>query len=167
MPQTDDNLQSAFTGESEACGRYLAFAKEAEKEGYSQIARLFRAAAAAEAVHAFRHLEARGALESTEKNLESAIAGEHYEFTKMYPEFIRQAEADGNTEARRAFSLASRVERIHHQLFENALTKLRAGVEFTEFDYYVCSYCGNTVAGPPPETCPVCGRPREQFTKVG
>jgi len=166
MSQTDENLEAAFAGESQANRRYLAFAQKAEEEGHPQIARLFKAAAAAETVHAMNHLQAMDAVKSTEENLRAAIDGEHYEFVQMYPEFVKQAEADENAKARESFSLANRVEKIHHQLYENALAKLRAGAQFTEFDYYVCGYCGNTVAGDPPAVCPVCGQPREWFKKV-
>lgn len=166
MSQTEENLQAAFAGESQAHRRYLAFAEQADQEGHAQIARLFRAAASAEAVHAGNHLGAMGTVGSTTENLQAAIHGEDYEFTKMYPEFIGQAEADDNPQARETFSLANRVEKVHHQLFQNALTKLRSGAQFTEFDFYVCGHCGNTVAGEPPAVCPVCGRPREQFKKV-
>ena len=166
MPQTEENLKAAFAGESQANRRYLAFAKKADEEGHSQIARLFRAAADAETVHALNHLRVLGEVKSTEDNLVVAIGGEQHEFTKMYPEFVKQAEAEGNKEARESFALANRVEKIHHQLYESARAKLRAGAELKESDYYVCQYCGNTVAGEPPAACPVCGRPKEWFKKV-
>ncbi len=166
MSQTEENLEAAFAGESQANRRYLAFARKAEEEGHAQIARLFEAAAAAETVHALNHLNVLGDIKSTEENLQAAVHGEHYEFTQMYPDFIKQAEAEGNSKARESFSLANRVEKIHHQLFTDASTKLGAAAKFSEFDYHVCQYCGNTVAGDPPAACPVCGQPREWFKKV-
>jgi len=166
MSQTEENLKAAFAGESQANRRYLAFAQKADEEGHAQIARLFKAAAAAETVHALNHLKVLGEVKSTEENLRAAIDGEHYEFTKIYPDFVRQAEVEENAEARETFSLANRVEKIHHQLYENALAKLQAAAQFTEFDYYVCQHCGNTVAAQAPAVCPVCGKPREWFKKV-
>jgi len=166
MSKTDENLQAAFAGESQANRRYLAFAKKAEEEGYPQIAKLFRAAAAAETIHAHNYLKVMGVVGSTEVNLKAAIAGEHEEFTRMYPEFIKQADAEGAKEAREFMSYASMVEKTHHQLLQSALAKLRADAKFADYDYYICSYCGQTVAGEPLEVCPTCGRPREWFRKV-
>jgi len=161
-----ENLKAAFAGESQANRRYLAFAKKAEEEGHPQIARLFQAVAAAETVHALNDLKVLGEVKGTADNLEAAINGEFREFTKMYPEFVKQAEADGDAPARESFAYASRVEKVHHQLFENTLAKLRAGAQFAEFDYYVCQYCGNTVTSSAPTACPVCGKPQDWFKKV-
>ena len=167
MGDTQQNVQAAFAGESQANRRYLFFADRAEKEGYPRIARLFQAAVAAETVHARNHLENIGGIGSTEGNLETAIKGENYEFTKMYPDFIEQAKADNSQRALVAFVYANEVEKIHHRLFVEALDALKAGQKLKDEPYFVCQVCGNTVAGKAPEKCPICGSPRNQFRRVG
>ncbi len=162
MKLTEENLQTAFAGESQANRKYLAFAKQADKEGFAQVARLFRAAAAAETIHAHAHLRAMQGVGTTADNLKAAVAGETYEFEKMYPEMIRQAEADGHKAALRSFSYANEVEKIHAALYRQALDSL-GGKE--EYDYYVCSVCGHTHEKEAPEKCPVCGAKRGAFTK--
>ena len=127
MGNTKENLQEAFAGESQANRRYLFFADKAEKEGHSQIARLFRAAAEAETVHARNHLEAMDGVKSTKDNLKTAVSGEHYEFTKMYPGFIEQAKSENNTKAEISFIHANAVEKIHHSLYQKALEAIGAG----------------------------------------
>ncbi|MGB9838860.1 rubrerythrin family protein [Methanothermobacter sp.] len=160
---TMDNLKEAFAGESQANRKYLAFARKADEEGYHQVAKLFRAAAEAETVHAMNHLEAMEAINSTEENLREAIAGETAEFKEMYPGFIEEAEAEGEEQARWSFDVANKVEKIHAELYQNALDNLGRNVEV---DYYVCSWCGNTVEGEAPERCPICGAPRKEFRKI-
>ena len=166
MSNTSENLQEAFAGESQANRRYLFFAEKAEKEGYPQTARLFRAAAEAETVHARNHLEATGDIKSTKDNLATAISGENYEFTKMYPPFIEQAKSENNKKAEISFTRANTVEKIHHSLYQKALEVLEAGQELKDEPYFVCQVCGNTVAGEAPEKCPICGRPRSMFKRV-
>jgi len=166
MSSTQENLQSAFAGESQANRRYLFFAEKAEKEGHPQIARLFRAGAEAETVHARNHLEAMGGIGSTKDNLKEAIQGENYEFTKMYPGFIEQAESDNNKRARITFGYANEVEKIHHGLYQKALEALEAGQQLKDEPYFVCPVCGYTVAGEAPERCPVCGTPGNRFKSV-
>jgi rubrerythrin len=166
MSSTQGNLREAFAGESQASRRYLFFAEKAEREGHPQIARLFRAAAEAETVHARNHLEAMGGIGTTRDNLEAAIKGENYEFTKMYPGFIEQAKSEGNKRAEITFSYANKVERVHHQLYQKALELLEAGQKLKDEPYFVCQVCGNTVAGEAPERCPVCGAPKSKFKKV-
>jgi len=166
MGSTQENLGSAFAGESQASRRYLCFADKAEKEGQPQIARLFRAAAEAETVHARNHLEVMGGIGSTRDNLEEAIGGEHYEFTEMYPGFIEQAEAEDNKRARVSFGYANEVEKIHHGLYHEALEALEGGKQLEDEPFFVCQVCGNTVAGEAPERCPVCGAPRSKFKQV-
>lgn len=156
------NLKEAFVGESQANRKYLAFAKKAEEEGYHQIAKLFRAAAA-ETVHALNHLEAMGAIKTTEENLKEAIDGETHEFEEMYPSFIEEAKKEGEKQAAWSFDVANKVEMIHKQLYEKALENLG---ENEEVDYYVCNWCGNTVENEPPEKCPICGAPKEEFKKI-
>jgi rubrerythrin len=163
---TDDNLMAAFAGESQANRKYLAFAKKAETEGLKQIAKLFRAAAAAETVHALAHLWVAGHVKDTIANLQAAIEGEHYEFTTMYPEFIAAAIAEGKKGAQASFQKANAVEQTHHALYSEALEAAKTGKDLPEADLYVCDICGHTVAGEPPNICPVCGARREKFTKV-
>jgi len=166
MSKTMDNLSNAFAGESQANRRYLFFAAKAEKEGHSQIARLFRAVAEAETVHARSHLTAIGGIKTTAENLKTAVEGENYEFTEMYPNFIAQAKAEGNTQAAIIFNGANKVEEIHHGLYQQALKALESGEKLKDEPYYVCQVCGNTVAGEAPEKCPICGAPRSKFKRV-
>jgi len=166
MSSTQENLQEAFAGESQASRRYLFFAEKAESEGHPQIARLFRAAAEAETVHAGNHLKAMGGIGSTRDNLEAAISGESYEFTKMYPGFIEQAKSENNKRAEITFRYANEVEKIHHQLYQKALELLEAGKELKAEPYFICPVCGYTVAGEAPEKCPVCGAPKSKFKRV-
>jgi len=160
---TSDNLKEAFAGESQANRKYLAFAKKADEEGYHQVARLFRAAAAAETVHAHNHLTVLNGINSTEENLKEAIAGEVEEFKEMYPSFIKESEEEGNEAATWSFDVANKVEEIHAGLYENALASLGENVETI---YYVCNFCGNTVEKEAPNICPICGAPKKEFMKV-
>jgi len=166
MSNTTDNLKAAFAGESQANRKYLFFADKAEEEGLKQVARLFRAAADAETVHARAHLRVLGGVRSTRENLQAAIEGEGYEFTKMYPEFIRQAESEGNVAAKRSFELANQVEKIHHELYSKVFAAVRDGKSPAEQAVYVCQVCGMTVEGEPPDKCPVCGSPKKQFKRI-
>jgi rubrerythrin len=166
MSNTQENLKAAFAGESQANRRYLFFADKAEKEVHPQIARLFRAAAEAETVHARNHLEAMDGIKSTRDNLGVAVEGEHHEFTEMYPSFIEKAKAEGNDKAQVSFDYANKVEKIHHGLYQKALKALEAGQKLKDEPYFVCQVCGNTVAGEAPERCPICGAPRKMFKRV-
>lgn len=166
MDATTKNLEAAFAGESQANRKYLFFADKAEEEGHKQVARLFRAAAEAETVHARNHLKVLGGIKSTRENLQAAIGGEHYEFTKMYPDFIKQAEAEGDAKAVDTFDLANKVEKIHHSLYEAALKMLEKGQTVAEKSFYVCQHCGNTVEGAAPEKCPICGAPKRMFKLI-
>lgn len=166
MSQTDDNLQAAFAGESQASRKYLYFAEKAGEEGHKQIARLFRGASDAETVHARNHLNVLHGIKSTTDNLKAAIGGEHYEFTTMYPDFMKQAGAEGNKDANNSFYLANAVEKIHHSLYQAALAMLEKGQEMPDKPIYVCQHCGNTVEGEPPDKCPICGRPKNMFKLI-
>jgi len=164
MSKTKENLKEAFAGESQANRKYLAFAKQAEKEGYSQVAKLFRAAAEAETVHAHAHLRALGGIGTTAENLEAAVSGETFEFKEMYPEMIETAKKEGDKNAERTFSFANDVEKVHAGLYRKALENLGSN---EEVDYYVCSVCGYTCENEPPDKCPVCGAKATAFSKVG
>ena len=166
MGNTNENLKDAFAGESQANRKYLFFAEKADKEGQKQIARLFRAAVDAETVHAKYHLRVLGGIGSTKDNLNVAIGGEHYEFTQMYPEFIKQAEAENNTQAKTGFDWANQVEQIHHRLYEKALKSLEGDEALKDEPYFICQGCGNTVEGEAPEVCPICGAPKSMFKRV-
>ncbi len=163
MGKTEKNLADAFAGESQANRKYLAFAKKAEAEGYKQVARLFRAAAEAETVHAHNHLKEMGGIKSTKENLEEAINGESYEFQKMYPRMIEDANAEANKGALRTFNYANDVEKIHAALYQKALDNLGKNAEA---DYYVCQVCGYTAEGEAPDECPVCKAKKQAFKKV-
>jgi rubrerythrin len=165
LTKTDENLKAAFAGESQANRLYLAFAKKAEEEGYTQAAKLFKAAAEAETIHALNHVNITGQVKSTIDNLGTAISGETYEFKKMYPEFLAEAKQEGNKQAAWSFDVANKVEQIHASLFQKAIDAMKTKKEHEKVDYYVCGVCGNTVEGTPPETCPICGAPREKFFK--
>jgi rubrerythrin len=163
MAKTEKNLQDAFAGESQANRKYLAFAKKAEEEEYKQIAKLFRAAADAETVHALNHLRELGGIKSTKENLQEAIGGETYEFESMYPQMIREAEEEGKKRALISFNFANEVEKIHADLYKKALEAIGKN---PEVDYHVCQVCGNTVEGEPPDKCPVCGALKKMFKKI-
>jgi rubrerythrin len=153
----------AFAGESQANRKYLAFAAKADKEGYPQVARLFRAAAEAETIHAHNHLRALKGVKSTKENLQEAIGGEAHEFKEMYPGMIAAAKDAGNKDAERTFNFANEVEKIHHALFEKGLKTME---EKKLVDMYVCPVCGYTVEEAPPEQCPVCGAKGKVFKKI-
>ncbi|NLF39773.1 rubrerythrin family protein [bacterium] len=162
---TAQNLQDAFAGESQANRKYLAFAKRAEAEGFKQVAKLFRAAAEAETVHAHAHLRVMGGIKATAENLQTAIEGEGYEFKEMYPGFLREAEAENNAAATVSFRNALAVEEIHHCLYMGALKSVQSGKDLAAAPIYVCQVCGNTVSGHAPETCPVC-KAVDKFVEV-
>lgn len=165
MAKTDENLKSAFAGESQANRRYLAFAKKAEEEGFTQASKLFKAAAEAETIHALNHVRISGEVKSTMDNLNAAVSGETHEFKKMYPEFISVAKEENNRQAAWSFEVANKVEQIHAGLFQKAIDAMKAKNEMAEIDYYVCSVCGNTVEGSAPDRCPICGAPKDKFFK--
>ncbi len=163
---TTDNLQDAFAGESQANRKYLAFAKKADEDGLPQVAKLFRAAAEAETVHAHAHLRVLGGIKTTTENLEEAIAGEGHEFKDMYPGFLALAQEEGNKPAEFSFKNALAVEEIHYSLYSKALEAVKGGGDLPETSIYVCSVCGNTVEGAAPDACPVCNVPAAKFSEV-
>jgi rubrerythrin len=166
MSRSIEKLKAAFAGESQANRRYLGYAKKADEEGLTQIGKLFRAAAAAETVHALNHLRIAGEIGLTLSNLDEAISGETFEFTEMYPEYIEIAKEEKNKQAEWSFNVANQVEQIHAKLFKKAQTRLQNEEEPEEVDYYVCKVCGNTVESSPSENCPICAAPSTQFFKV-
>lgn len=160
---TMENLQNAFAGESQANRKYLAFAKKADGEGFKQVAKLFRAAAEAETVHAHNHLRVIGGIRGTKENIQEAIGGETYEFTKMYPLMIEEAKKEGNKQAQQSFEFANKVENIHANLYQKAMDNLGNN---ESVDYYVCQACGNTIEDNAPDKCPICGASSSVFTKI-
>ena len=164
MSKTTDNLKAAFAGESQANRKYLAFAKKAEAEGYTQIAKLFRAAAHAETIHAHNHLRELGEIKDTAENLKAAIAGENYEVVTMYPQFMEDAKLEDMKKALTSFKWAYEVEKVHEALYRKALENM--GKDGAEVTYYVCPFCGYTHEGPFDGKCPVCGTPGSKFEKM-
>jgi rubrerythrin len=162
---TLDNLAEAFAGESQANQKYRAFAKQAEQDGFPNVARLFRTTAEAERIHAEGHLRSLDGVGSTAKNLQSAIAGETYEFTTMYPPMLQQAGQDGH-KAKRMFGYAVQAEQIHAQLYAIALAAVESGADLTEAEFYLCPVCGHIEFGKPPQACPICGAKGEKYVKV-
>ena len=164
---TKDNLADAFAGESQANRKYLAFARQAEVDGFPQVAKLFRAAAHAETVHAHAHLRAMGGIHTTVENLQVAIDGEGFEFTKMYPPYLEEAQREGDRLAEISFRNALAVEEIHHTLYSKALAAVQSGSDLAARPVYVCEICGNTVYDEAPDRCPVCQVPKDRFTLIG
>lgn len=161
---TENNLKEAFAGESQANRKYLAFAKKADEDGYPGVAKLFRAAAEAETIHAHAHLKVLGEIKDTATNLKEAVSGETAEFVSMYPKMIEEAKADGNQAAQRTFHLANEAEKVHARLYQAALDNLESK---TDTDYYICSICGNLHEGSAPDKCSICGAPASKFINVG
>jgi len=165
MATTEENLKDAFAGESQANRKYLAFAKQAEKDGFPNIARLFRTTAEAETLHAEGHLAALGGINSTAENLQAAIDGETYEYQQMYPPMLEQAQADGH-KAKRMFGYAVEAEAVHAKLYTLALEAARKGADLSETQFYLCPVCGHIEFGTPPDSCPICKAKGEKFIQV-
>ena len=163
---TAENLQDAFAGESQANRKYLAFAKKADDDGMPGVARLFRAAGAAETVHAHAHLRAMGGIKDVASNLAEAVSGEAHEFKEMYPDFVKEAEAEGNNAAAMSFRFAMAVEEIHHGFYSEALETVQGGNDISVVSMSVCPICGNTFKGDGPAKCPICGTAKTKFFDV-
>lgn len=162
MPTTPENLATAFAGESQANRKYLAFAAQAEKDGFPNVAKLFRTTAEAETIHATGHLRALNGIRETLKNLEEAIAGETYEYKEMYPPMLQQAEADGH-KAKKMFAWAIEAEAVHAELYQRALEAVRQGKDLAEDNFYLCPICGHIEFGQPDGPCPICGLPAAKY----
>ncbi|NJE55456.1 rubrerythrin family protein [Thermococcus sp. 21S9] len=156
-------LEDAFAGESMAHMKYLIFAEQAEKEGFPKVAKLFRAIAYAEFVHAKNHFIALGKLGKTEENLKEAIAGETFEVKEMYPVYKNSAEFQGENEAVRSTHYALEAEKLHAELYEKAKETVAKGEDIEVKKVYICPVCGYTAVDEAPERCPVCGLPGEKF----
>ncbi|EKE25211.1 MAG: rubrerythrin [uncultured bacterium] len=166
MSKTTEGLKAAFAGESQANRKYLAFAKVAEAEGKINLAKLFRAVAEGETIHALKHLNTLGEVKNSTENVKTALAGETYEIEKMYPEFIVAAQDEGEKAAEISFTGANEVEKVHQAQFKAALAKVEAGEDIDEKEYHVCSVCGNLFDGELPDNCPICKVPKEKFIKM-
>lgn len=164
--KTDDDLQAAFAGESQANRKYTAFSGKAEQEGFPQVAKLFKAVSEAETVHALNHLRTMKGVKSTLDNLHTALDGEVYEHTKMYPEFIKDADSENRSDGKRTFNYANQVEKIHAELYQEAINAIKSGKDIQSSEYYICQTCGYTAKGEAPDICPVCGSMKQQFKKT-
>ena len=162
---TYENLKTAFAGESQANRKYLAFAKKAEQEKLAMVSRLYKAIAAAETIHALKHLEIMNGIGSTLDNLKEAAKGEHYEFTDMYPGFIAEAEQEGNKKARLAFHMANEAEKAHHALYLKALQAVEQSQDYPAEGFVLCPVCGYVHENEAPDKCPICGAPGSRFEK--
>ena len=165
MASTKENLETAFAGESQAFQKYTNFADKADKDGFPNVARLFRTAAQAERIHAGGHLSALEVVGSTVENLKAAIEGETYEYTEMYPPMLEQALSDGHA-AKRMFGMAVKAEEVHAQLYRKALEAVEQGNDLTETEFYLCPVCGHIEFGSAPDMCPICGTPAKMFTQI-
>lgn len=166
MSTTHGNLEQAFSGESQASRKYKYFAEQAEKEGLQYIAHLFRAASEAETVHARNHFKVIHGIKSSKENLHGAIEGELHEYLSMYPEFIKQANEEGNERARYSFYMANKVEQVHHDLYKAAVHMLEKNQVIVDKPIYVCQVCGNTVENAAPDQCAICGAPKKSFKLI-
>ena len=165
MPSTEDNLKEAFAGESQANRKYLAFAQQAEKDGFANVAKLFRTAAEAETIHAMGHFNAMGGVGTTAENLQAAVDGETYEYTEMYPPMLAKAEGEGH-KAKRMFGYAVKAEEVHAELYTLALKVVKQGKDLDVSDIYLCPICGHIEFGNAPGPCPICGTKGEKFIQV-
>jgi len=164
MSKTQEDLKAAFAGEAQANRKYLAFAKAAEKEGKANLAKLFRAVAEGETIHALKHFESLGEVKDSKENVKAALAGETYEIESMYPAFIADAQSEGEKAAEISFFRANEVEKTHQREFTAALEQVEKGSDIAEQKYYVCQVCGQLELGEAPENCPICKAPKASFT---
>ncbi len=164
--QTSKNLKEAFAGESQANRRYIAFSQKAAQDGLPNVARLFRAVAESETIHALNHLKAAGGLKSTLENIKEAWKGEKEEYTSMYPMFMDQAKRDANNEALKTFFWANEAEKVHGEFYERALKAVEKGGDVEVGELYICGKCGYTVESKVPDKCPICGAGKEMFQLV-
>jgi rubrerythrin len=163
---TVENVKAAYSGESQANRKYLAFSDKAAEEGFKNVATLFKAASEAEAIHAKKLLRVLGAVGTTQNNLKESIAGETHEFTEMYPGFIKVAEGEKKSDAVLAFTHAMKAEQVHANLYEKALALLQGGNDMGREKVFLCPVCGNIELGKAPEKCPICGVFGKQFREI-
>lgn len=161
--KTNQNLMDAFAGESQANRKYLAFARKAEKDGFKNVARIFKAIAEAETIHALKHFEIAGKIGDTLANLESAAQGEQYEFSTMYPEFIDTAKQEDSKKALQSFEYANAAEKVHGGIFKDLKEKVASGSDAEDRDVYLCPVCGWVGMDPVPDKCPICNTAKKTF----
>jgi len=164
-PNTTENLKTAFAGESQANRKYLAFARKADQDGFPRVARLFRAAAEAETIHALGHMQSLGMVGPTAENLRAAVAGETYEYKEMYPPMLDAAQKEGHR-AKTMFAFALKAEEVHAGLYARALDAVGAGRDIEAAEVYLCPVCGHLELGKPGAKCPICGLPAEKYKRV-
>ncbi len=163
--KTKENLMAAFAGESQANRKYLAFSRKAEKEGFKNVARIFHAIAEAETIHALKHFEIAGKVGETLDNLKAAAEGENYEFTEMYPEFIKAAEEEGDKKALQTFEYANAAEKVHGGIFNDLKAAVARGEDVEDKGVELCPVCGWVGMEPIPDKCPICNTARKAFQK--
>ncbi|HJJ98632.1 MAG TPA: rubrerythrin family protein [Methanocorpusculum sp.] len=159
-------IADAFAGESQANRKYKSFSKAAADEGYEHVAKLFRAASAAEEIHARHLLRVGGYIGTTVANLEASMAGELHETNEMYPSFIKVAKEEGHQDAFITFEHAMKAEAVHANLYSQALKAVKAGRDFEVKTVYLCPVCGNIEINKTPDRCPICGIPGSSFKIV-
>ena len=163
---TEENLKEAFAGESQANRKYASFAEQADSEGFKNVARLYRAASEAEAIHARRLLRVMGNVGPTAENLKKSVEGETYEYTSMYPEFIKHAESEKKSEAIIAFTYAMKAEEVHAGLYKRALDAVQGKRDMVVGTVSICTICGNIMFGEPPDKCPICSAFKKKFQEI-
>jgi rubrerythrin len=162
---TQNNLQAAFAGESQAHLRYLVYADVAEREGLANVARLFRAASFSEQIHATNHLRALGGVATTAKNLGVVLGGENFEIEEMYPAYIQVATLQDEKAPLTSMQRAFEAEKVHSKLYTHAKEAIEAKKDVALKEVYVCEVCGYTMEGEAPERCPICGAVHTRFRK--
>ena len=162
---TEENIKSAFAGESQAHMKYLIFAKKAEEEGFSNVARLFKAIAFAEQVHATNHLKVLGGINSSAQNLQTAIDGETFEVDEMYPAYKEVAKLQEEKGAVRSTDWALQAEKIHAAMYQKAQQSVEDSKDIELKEVFICELCGYTLEGEAPDRCPICGAPKQKFRK--
>lgn len=163
---TKENAMDAFAGESQANRKYSAFADKAKDEGFTNVAKLFTAASEAEAIHAKRLLKVLGSIGKTEDNLKASVTGETHEYTEMYPGFVKEGEAEKQSDAVIAFTYAMKAEEVHANLYKEALKAISAGHDLSAQKVILCPICGNIFRGEPPERCPICSAFKKVFKEI-
>ncbi len=163
--KTQDNLMDAFAGESQANRKYLAFSQQAEKDGFKNVARMFKAIAEAETIHALKHFQIAGKVGATLENLQAAAEGEHYEFSEMYPEFIETAKKENHAEALKTFEYANAAEKVHGGIFNELKATVSKGEDAAEKSIELCPVCGWVGTDPVPDKCPICDTSKKAFKK--
>jgi rubrerythrin len=166
MSKTEENMKAAFAGESQARNKYTFFAEKAKEEGYHYIAKIFEETAANEMQHAKDHLQLLKGIGTTADNLKEAISGEHHETMEMYPQFVKDAEEEGNQKAAVLFKMIGKIEQHHRERYEKLLEMVKNGTVFKREKpiQWKCSVCGYIHEGTePPPKCPSCKYPKEYY----